>query len=476
MNDFDTLKKNGISLLRLSAYEWSLLADTKHKGSRFTWTFPHESAKSAKKNSLVIILVEEGAQINKDGIGPDDDRYGLDLKPGLKVGFVKSRQAVSTLDSRVSFDLIADLSEASLSDLFVQIPESNLKATMSRLSRSTSKFERISEKLGGRLVEILLQSPVNIDALRPIVYRLNIPKRNGNARALQLDALKLALKAFGADETNAVEIKLSSSDTALAGARLQEDAVIEHDAREVKGWSLNRSESTGWARFIRGRGRDALEIFTANKLPLEELFGVDLIYLNQIRKSLVMVQYKMLEPTDRDWTTEASDEKEWTVRIDKQFKKELGKMTLFDQDLEPNGDYRLNPTAFFFKLVKRHGEMRSGGIVISREHLQSLIENGSLTGPNRGLKISYRELDGHYIRSGGFIELIRSGYVGSRGATTDHLETLIDTALTEGRAVVGAIQSVLPYDISFRNPIDEMFQPLEVNDHMAPNWRDEDDI
>lgn len=469
MTDFETLIKNDVSLLRLSVYEWRLLEESRKRGKSFTLIFEHEIARSAKENSLVIISVEQ--EKNNDS----HDSYNH-IEPGVKVGLVKSRQAVSTLESRVSFDLVDDLDKASLQALLSQISDSNLKASLTRLFGSTSKFQKISEKLSEQLVQLLLQDPLYAAALRPIIWRLNIPKRNENARALQLDAIKLALKAFGATETDAVEIQLSTSDTALAGARLQEDAVIEHDAREIDGWNIDQSQATGWARFIRRSGRDALEIFTANKRPLEELFGVDLIYLNHVRRSLVMVQYKMLEAAKRDWKSETCEEKEWTVRVDHQFKKELEKMTKFDKDLDPKGSYRLNPTAFFFKLVKRNAETKSAGIILSREHLQSLIDAGALTGPKAGLRISYRELDGHYIRSGGFVELVRSGYIGSRGATTEHLETLMQTAMAEGRAVVGAIQFVLASEPSRQSRVDRDFQALPVDETMAPDWYDNDDI
>ncbi|MGO9769309.1 MAG: hypothetical protein ACLPSW_07090 [Roseiarcus sp.] len=47
------------------------------------------------------------------------------------------------------------------------------------------------------------------------------------------------------------------------------------------------------------------------------------------------------------------------------------------------------------------------------------------------------------LRSDPFVELVRSGYIGTRGATTDHLQGLIDAALTDGRAVVAAIQTAM---------------------------------
>ena len=66
-----------------------------------------------------------------------------------------------------------------------------------------------------------------------------------------------------------------------------------------------------------------MDVFTANKRPLEELFGVDLIYLNKTRGALVMVQYKMLElerrarrrTMDELFGDDGEDEQEWTVRI-----------------------------------------------------------------------------------------------------------------------------------------------------------------
>ena len=97
-------------------------------------------------------------------------------------------------------------------------------------------------------------------------------------------------------------VKFSSMAILLWDAvRLQEDAVIAHDARWLPGWRFDQSDLTGRAIFRKDDA--ALELFTANKLPLEELFGVDLIYLNVKRELLVLVQYKMMNvqrrPTPR---------------------------------------------------------------------------------------------------------------------------------------------------------------------------------
>lgn len=240
---------------------------------------------------------------------------------------------------------------------------------------------------------------------------------------------------------------LEGDDTALARVRLREDMVIEHDARSVPDWTLKSSYQTGRATFT--QGEEQLDIITANKQPLEEILGVDLIYLNRTHRALVMLQYKMMEPVGRGSFERFGkddlefDEREWLVWIDQQFKAELGRMARFDKDLSPEGAFRLNSGAFFFKLMRRYAATNTAGIILSLGHLNSLIESGALYGPRGGLRISFNALRGHYLRGGAFVELVRSGYIGTRDATTDHLEALIEAALDSGHAVVAAVQSAI---------------------------------
>ncbi|WP_342657172.1 hypothetical protein NPJ82_09500 [Sphingomonas sp. NY01] len=115
-------------------------------------------------------------------------------------------------------------------------------------------------------------------------------------------------------------------------------------------------------------------------------------------------------------------------------------MRRFDLDLDPEGPYRLHPGAFFVKMMKRHSAASAAGIVISLGHFDHMLGHGGLRGSRGGLRIDHAELDGHYLRSEAFVELVRSGYVGTRGATTHHLQSMIEATLSEGRAVVAAIQ------------------------------------
>ena len=146
--------------------------------------------------------------------------------------------------------------------------------------------------------------------------------------ALQQDAVNLALKAFGISPTESAIFVETTEDRETALARvdhveygyvkIREDAVIEHDARNVPGFTFIKSDLTGRAIFE--NGSEQLEIITANRRPLEEVFGVDLIYLNVIKQNVVMVQYKMLERHRQGRKTD------WIYRPDRQFEKEMERM------------------------------------------------------------------------------------------------------------------------------------------------------
>ena len=419
------LSERGLSLLRLTSEQLDALRETRHGAKRFSLNFPHKDARAGRKQSLVLVSI-------------------LGAKRGLRIGLIRSVGSTATFDSRVLFDFISPISPASLEALLRQVTQPSLRSALANLTRSEDAFQAISPKLSERLVELIAADPINAPMLRSILVRLDRPKRFETARALQQDALGLALKAFGAVE-GAEAISLSG-DSALGTVRLQEDAVIEHDARWIPGWRLADSDVTGRAVFTRPDAR--LEVFTANKRALEELLGVDLIYLNVDRGALVMVQYKMMEPGQRvhrrfekNQTIWESEDREWIVPIDEQFKEELQRMMTFDKDLSPDGPYRLNSGAFFFKFVKRHAGINSAGIMLSLGHFEKLMKEGNTSGPRGGLRVSYRDLDGHYLRSEPFVDLVSSGYIGTRGATTAHLLALINAALSGGRAVVAALQS-----------------------------------
>jgi hypothetical protein len=212
-----------------------------------------------------------------------------------------------------------------------------------------------------------------------------------------------------------------------------EDGVIEHDARLVPGYELIGSDVTGRAVFARGRER--LEVFTANRRQLEKAFGVDLIYLNATRQNLVMLQYKMLEPGGGGMN-------DWVFTPDKQFAEELERMRKFSVSHTSDGsEYRFNTSIFYLKFVKRDGALKQGGFIMPIDHYDKFVLTPAARGPKGGLRIGYNALGGRYMREQPFLDLIKAGYVGAHAETTDQLMALVKGVLDRGRAVVGAIQT-----------------------------------
>lgn len=311
--------------------------------------------------------------------------------------------------------------------------ENNLR---SRLSEDTSVV-KLSEKLGCHVLERLASIESNVAPLQQLASILSVPKRFSSNAASQEDALQTALAAFGLTrhaEANLLDLP-RDSETALSRIHILEDAVIEHDARTVPGLSLTASDLSGRAVF-ESRG-ERLEVITANKRPLENCLGVDLIYFNAVKKSIVMLQYKMLEPADGDWI----------YRPDGQLQDEIERMQGFNVlGTARDGEYRLNAGVFYLKCVKRDGALSNGGITLPLEHFELLRKDPKSKGPRGGIRVSYNSLGGCYMRHKAFLELIRSGYVGAYSDTTQHLTTLVDAVLTGNRAVIAAIQSPLRFE------------------------------
>ena len=180
---------------------------------------------------------------------------------------------------------------------------------------------------------------------------------------------------------------------------------------------------------------ERLVIYTANKLPLEEMLGVDLIYINETRGNIVMVQYKMLEEERR-----GDGNSDWLFRPDNQSQDEVARMQLpaFEGAMM---DYRLSSNPFFFKFVMRKLIGNSPkSFLVSVDHLKQIQESAEALGPRGCVRISYETLDGTYLRQNDMINLIRSGYIGTHRTQTEALATLINEVSRGNRGLVVAWQ------------------------------------
>ena len=274
------------------------------------------------------------------------------------------KTAVSTFDSRLTIKKLRALQPDSLQDLETLITDSRMKHLLSERLPAEGGITNLSPKLSARLVEILAANPENQSALDTVLTLLPRLRRVTNTSWAQEDAIQLAMAAFGIRGTaipDQVVLKRgASSGLGLIGAHLYEDNVVHSDASRLPGFDAISTDVTGRAVFQKRDER--LVIYTANKLPLEQMLGVDLIYINETRGNIVMLQYKMLEEDKQ-----TDENRDWLFRPDQQLRDEISRMRLpeFSGSLS---DYRLSRNPFFGSSAESVGSL--GGRQVTKCMIQ----------------------------------------------------------------------------------------------------------
>ncbi len=348
--------------------------------------------------------------------------------------------AVSTFDSRLTIKKLRPITSSSLQGIKEKVTDTRMKRLLNDRVPAEGEFSNLSPKLSAHLVEVLARDSDNRAALDTALSLLPQLRRTPNANWAQEDAIQSAMAAFGLRDTDipdqVVLKRGASSGLGLIGARLYEDNVVHADASRLPGFDAIAPDVTGRAVFQRGGER--LVIYTANKLPLERMLGVDLIYINETRGNVVMVQYKMLKEDKQD-----RGGNDWLFRPDKQLRDEISRMRLPEFAGSPT-DYRLSRNPFFFKFVKRKiVDDSHQSFLVSLDHLNQILVAPETKGPKGGVRVSYEALDGTYLREADMIGLIRSGYVGTHRAESQTLATIIAEVAKGNKAVVLAWQQMV---------------------------------
>lgn len=353
------------------------------------------------------------------------------------LGTVTRKAPVSTFDSRLTIKKLRPVNPSSIEAIGGKITETRMRNLYDNRIPGEGDFSNLSAKLSAHIVKVLAGDPENHNALDTALTLLPSLRRTPHANLAQEDAIKSAIAAFGI-QGNAIPDQIvlkrgSSSGLGLVGAHLYEDNIVHADASHLPGFDSIAPDVTGRAVFMKRDER--LVIYTANKLPLEKMLGVDLIYINETRGNIVMVQYKMLkedkhEPGNHDWL----------FRPNKQLRDEIARMR-FPDFKGAIVDYRLNSNPFFFKFVKRKiVDDSHQSFLVSLDHLNQILADPKAKGPKRGIRLSFNALDGTYLREADMISLIRSGYIGTHRAETKALAAIIEEVAKGNRALVLAWQ------------------------------------
>ena len=347
------------------------------------------------------------------------------------------KTAVSTFDSRITIKKLRVLCPDSLQAIEELLLDSRMKHLFVERLPDFGGVSVLSSKLSEYIVKVLATNPINQSALDTAHSLLSPLRQVPNESWAQEDAIQFALAAFGIRGNDIpAQVVLKRGKTSgldSIGAYLFEDNVVTFDASQLPGFNIISADVTGRAVFQ--KGYEKLVIYTANKLPLEQMMGVDLIYINETRGNIVMVQYKMLEEKKQD-----NDVCDWLFRPDQQLRDEIARMKLpgFNGTLS---DYRLSQNPFFFKFVKRKIVADTyQSFFVSLDHLNQILAAPEAKGPRGGIRLSYNTLNGTYLREVDMLGLIRSGYIGTHKAETDALATIIQEAANGNKAIVLAWQ------------------------------------
>jgi hypothetical protein len=424
VNDFDDVKEkllkyletHFLCILKMPSSEWAKILNSSSGGSAFSWAQEHIAFTAFIKRSLCLTYGED------------------DGEPKFYIGVINSNRSIATTQTRIKIIDNAELPIELSQKLTSKEISRKLTVKFGEGVRSWGQTIHLTYALSKELIELIWEDENCRPILDKLVKKLLHKDEFKNAYSLQVDAIDAVLSVFNYDKNTPA--KLVTVEEELEGdhpLHLYEDNVVAHEHRSFMDYKPVYSDATGKAVFEKGNSR--LEIFLGNHLPLEELFGVDLIYHNTTNKNTVMVQYKMMEKLKKGGTV---------YRPDEQLNDEIKRMEAFISKYPPSSDeYRLNSEYFYLKFVPRDGKLSEQTFLMPLSHYKVWINSPKAKSDKGAVRITFDALNGSYMRSGAFNDLLRSGYIGSYRKTTEHLQKMVEETIKNGKAYVVAIQSYM---------------------------------
>lgn len=412
---------------RLKRLGWRL-----ESGHGFTVTIP-ERLITPRGLQFCLITGDRPITLGSEGPVPE-----LDAPPERRVlalARVRSSPRPSTTDDRLK------LIEAQLID---DVPLKELGGALSRdYGRRLSQDARqpaasMDDDYEAAVIDALVELRPH---LRGVIAHLRrgenvepLAGPVGQALALERDAVRVALAIAGIEDVDA-EWMGNPGEGYLAGLAYapSEDALLAYDASRFPDWNILGGKRPDWAVFTDGRRH--LRVGNVNRTPLEHVLGVDLIYRHLEADTFVLVQYKRMRHERGTG---------WVYRPDKQLEAELGRMRRIDSRVDSCAlprTWRLHSRACVLKLVKEPksfdplSDRLLSGIYLPLEYLDILLVDDTTRGPRGGRILGYHNID-RYITTDMFVSLVREGWIGSTGTTTNDISRLVEIAVGAGRSVL----------------------------------------
>jgi hypothetical protein len=322
-------------------------------------------------------------------------------------------------------------------------------------------------RLGGLLTEKGFAAVV--EAMRRIEPKSgSLLERYSTARAERIERLSSRARESLACQKEAILTALSIADITrdslqewmpadgvprsfldgLPTARLREDQMIMNDLSKIPGFDLANDSIHITGRAIFQSDTERLTVVLANRLPLEEQTGTDLIYFNETFQSFVMVQYKAMEYED-----DGTGRKTAGFRLpNAQLAEEIARMESLlatlraCQENAAHDGFRLIENPFFLKLCPRivfkpDDTGLVPGMYLPLDYWKLLENYSGLRGPRGGLRVTYENVGRHFDNTG-FTAMVAKSWVGTTPAQSAVLRDAFRQTIETGKAVALAVKPI----------------------------------
>lgn len=378
---------------------------------------------------LVCFITDQSGNITHIGLGARGMRAGTDLRKLNIEEIFKLTEPVSALE-------IVNSSRSNVRYyLTIQVKNGGLLTP-----KSFEEFLDIFLKIAPETVPIIGKFS---EARRLRIERLSESAKK--SLATQKEAVLTAMNIAGIDRAKVSnwdyndKEKPSSYLDGISHITLREDSMITNDLSNIPGFDL--IQITHHSASVFKNNKTCLTILLANKQPLEELLGTDLIYFNEDFRCFVMVQYKVMEKEGNTFKFRLPNQ---------QLSEEISRMEAIHnliKDKTGNGivnDYRICENPFFIKICPRlefnpDNVGLSTGMYVPLDYLKMLENDKCIEGKYGGKAITYDNI-GRYFDNTAFKTIVEGGWIGTNQNQSQLIEEIIKDILENGKAAVVAMK------------------------------------
>ena len=408
---------------------------------RFSYAIPYVAGQTIRKQ-LCLIQVIGHEYIDRQVWG------------SLYACIADSGRKVTTAQRHLALTNFVRVSDVSYQQLMENIPESSAEHLLRDFGVD---FRTLPARTGQQVwsaLKDLSGKRAELEELEAHTRGINLNPTSDRAGTLaaEKDATGLSLEIAGFKRSDILRSWAPQAgrigDSFLRGLpqyRTYEDSAIARDQYAFPGWELIENSVTGIAEFRNDQNKE-LTIINANRNPLEKALGVDLIYFHRGFEAFTFVQYKMMEQKTKDGQP-------YHNLRSRQDYRELQRMRRLWHGVrksnvgDPEQDYRLGLCPIFFKLCKRIVlEPDEGGIIsgayVPLDQWQKLVISPKTKGPHGGRRLGHFNLEGRYLTTTAFVELVQRGLVGTKTQDTHFVADIVERLVAENHSVIYAVEQL----------------------------------